>query len=290
MNQTMGTIPTRMAMPATNLALYCLPVEEREHDGEEVADRREQEEARIAFRQLVMACHRETHEETDVHAGVVPEEGALATQVGRREALRQHHVDAGDVEAAAREEQREAKVHRIDGADRHRAATQYLQHHAAHEEVAIAEEAAAEVAAEQVQAVIEGAEYAHDRGRFLRREMQVTGRVQDQCRVEDREAERGEDLDEEQRRSAFGNRLQPASEVWQCALRNDSRVPLQHERQEPPAAPLVLGPAGVTRQARFLHDHVGREQRDPDPAEHDPRPPVPDQQGERSVRNGARRR
>ena len=86
------------------------PVEESEDDGDEVADRSEDEEARVALGGLEMACDAEPDEEADVHAGVIPEKCSFAARILRGEALRQHHIDAGDVEAAAGEEEREADV------------------------------------------------------------------------------------------------------------------------------------------------------------------------------------
>ena len=76
----------------------------------EVAEGREDEEARVALGGLEIAGDGEADEEADIHAGVVPEEGAFAARVFRGEALGEHHVDAGDVEAAAGEEKREADV------------------------------------------------------------------------------------------------------------------------------------------------------------------------------------
>src|SRR6476660_934215 len=86
------------------------PVEEGEDDGDEVADRSEDEKARVALGGLEMAGNAEPDEKADVHAGVVPEESSFAARILRSEALRQHHVDAGDVEAAAGEEESEADV------------------------------------------------------------------------------------------------------------------------------------------------------------------------------------
>ena len=50
-----------------------------------------------------------------------------------------------------------------------------------------------------MQAVVEGAEHTHQRRGLLHSEMQMLRRVKNQRRVEDGEAERREDLDEEQR-------------------------------------------------------------------------------------------
>ena len=107
----------RMPMPASWRSRNCFGVasssdvlrsvsvfqlKNGEDDGDEVADRSEDEEARVTLGGLEMACDAESDEEADVHAGVVPEKCAFAARVLRGEALREHHVDAGDVEAAAR--------------------------------------------------------------------------------------------------------------------------------------------------------------------------------------------
>ena len=176
-----------------------LPRERGEDDGDEVAERREDEEARVALGGLEVAGDAEPDEEADVHAGVVPEEGSFAARVLRGEALREHHVDAGDVEAAAGEEEREADVEQRERAGRDACAAEHLQRHAADEQVAVRKEAAAQVTAEEVQAVVEGAEHTHQRGGLFHAEMQMLRRVEDQRRVEDGEAERREDLNEEQR-------------------------------------------------------------------------------------------
>ena len=89
-----------------------LPVEEGEDDGDEVAERRKDEEARVTLGGLEIPGDAEPDEEADIHAGVVPEECSFAARIVRGEALRKHHVDAGDVETAAGEEKREADVER----------------------------------------------------------------------------------------------------------------------------------------------------------------------------------
>ena len=176
-----------------------LPVEEGEDDGDEVAERREDEEARVTLGRLEITGDGEPDEEADVHAGVVPEESAFAARILRGEALRQHHVDAGDVEAAAGEEKSEADVEQRERAGRDARATDHLQRHAADEQIPVRKEAPAEVTAEEVQAVVERAEHAHQRRGHFDGEMQMLRRVEDQRRVEDGEAERREDLNEEQR-------------------------------------------------------------------------------------------
>ena len=195
-----------------------LPVEQGEDDGDEVAERREDEEARVALGRLEIAGDAEPDEEADVHAGVVPEEGSFAARVLRGEALRQHHVDAGDVEAAAGEEEGEADVEHRERAGRDARATDDLQRHAPDEEIPVREEAAAQVAAEEVQAVVEGAKHAHQRRGLFHRELQMLRRVEDQRRVEDGEAERREDLNEEQRGRSLRSRGEKAFERCHRAL------------------------------------------------------------------------
>ena len=174
-------------------------VERGEDDGDEVAERREDEEARVALGGLEIAGDAEPDEEADVHAGVVPEECSFAARVLRGEALREHHVDASDVEAAAGEEERETDVEQRERAGRDACAAEHLQRHAPDKQVAVRKETAAQVTAEEVQAVVEGAEHAHQRGGLFHAEMQMLRRVEDQRRVENGEAERREDLNEEQR-------------------------------------------------------------------------------------------
>jgi hypothetical protein len=57
-----------------------------------------------------------------------------------------------------------------------------------------------------VQPVVEGAEHTHQRGRLFHAEMQMLRRVEDQRRVENGEAERREDLNEEQRGRSLRSR------------------------------------------------------------------------------------
>ena len=116
-----------------------------------------------------MAGDAEPDEEADVHAGVVPEECSFAARILRGEALREHHVDAGDVEAAAGEEESEADVEQRERAGRDAGAAEHLQRHAADKQVAVRKEAAAQVTAEEVQAVVERAEHTHQRGGLLSR-------------------------------------------------------------------------------------------------------------------------
>ena len=175
------------------------PRERGEDDGDEVAERRENEEARIALGGLEVAGDTEPDEEADVHAGVVPEECSLASRVLRGEALREHHVDARDVEAATAEKEGEAEVEQRERAGRDACAAKHLQRHAADEQVAVRKEAAAQVAAKEVQAIVEGAEHIHKRGGLFYTEMQMLRRVEDQRRAENGKTEGREDPNEEQR-------------------------------------------------------------------------------------------
>ena len=194
------------------------PVEEGEDDGDEVADRSEDEEARVTLGGLEMACDAEPDEEADIHAGVVPEECSFAARVLRGEALREHHVDAGDVEAAAGEEKCEADVEQRKRAGRDACAAEHLQRHAADKQVPVREEAAAQVTAEEVQAVVECAEHTHQRGGLFHAEMQMLRRVEDQRRVENSEAERRKDLNEEQRSRSLRSLGEAAFEKFHPAL------------------------------------------------------------------------
>src|SRR5262249_24785629 len=66
-----------------------LPRDRGENDGDEITERREDEEARVALGSLEMAGGAEPDEETDVHAGVVPKKCSFAARVFRGEALRE---------------------------------------------------------------------------------------------------------------------------------------------------------------------------------------------------------
>src|SRR5206468_1423879 len=121
------------------------PSEHGEDDGDEVTERSEDEEARVALGSLEITGDAEPDEEADIHAGVVPEEGSLAARVLRGEALREHHVDASDVEAAAGEEEGEADVEKRERAGGDACAAEHLQGHAPDEQIAVRKEAAAQV-------------------------------------------------------------------------------------------------------------------------------------------------
>src|SRR2546423_9663160 len=179
------------------------PRERCEDDSDEVTKRREDEKPRVALGSLEITGHAETDDKADVHASVIPEESSLAARVLRRKTLREHHVNAGDVETAARKEQGEADVEQRERAGGDAAAAEHLEGHAADKQVAIRKEAAAQVTTEEVQAVVERAEHTHQRGSRLHAEMEVLRRVEDQGRIEDGEAERRENLNEKQRRRSL---------------------------------------------------------------------------------------
>ena len=175
-----------------------LPRQQCEDDGGKVAERREDEKARIALGPLEVTGDGEPDEKSDIHAGVIPEESSFAARILRGKTLRQHHVDAGDVQAAAGEEESEADVEQRGRAGRDAGAADHLQRHAPDEKIPVRKEAAAQVTAEEMQAVIEGAKHAHQSRGHFHRELQMLRRVKDQCRVKDGEPERRENLNEEQ--------------------------------------------------------------------------------------------
>ena len=175
------------------------PRKHGEDNGDEVAECREDEEARVTLGGLEITGDAEPDEEADVHARVIPEEGSFAARVLRGEALREHHIDASDVETAAGEEKGEADVEQCERAGRDACAAEHLQRHTADKQVAVRKETATKVTTKEVQSVVESAEHAHQRGGRFHAEMQMLRRVEDQGRVKDGEAERGEDLNEEQR-------------------------------------------------------------------------------------------
>src|SRR5207253_6798984 len=76
-----------------------------------------------------------TRRSSDLHAGVIPEERSFATRVLRGKALREHHVDAGDVHAAAGKEEGETDVEQRERAHRNAPATDDLQRHAPDEQI-----------------------------------------------------------------------------------------------------------------------------------------------------------
>ena len=69
-----------------------------------------------------------------------------------------------------------------------------------------------------MQAVVESAEHAHQRGGLFHAEMEMLRRVEDQRRVENSEAERREDLNEEQRSRSLRSRGEKALERVHPAL------------------------------------------------------------------------
>ena len=174
-----------------------LPVEQREDDGDEVAERRKDEEARVTLGRLEITGDAKPDEEADIHTGVIPEEGSFSAVILRGKALGQHHVDAGDVEAAAGEKEGEPDIEQRECTGRDTGTAEDLQRHAPDKQVAVRKEPAAQITAEEMQAVVEGAEHAHQRGGLFHAELQVLRRVENQRGIEDGEAERRKDLDEE---------------------------------------------------------------------------------------------
>ena len=180
-----------------------LPVEQGEYDGHEVAKRSEDEKVRVALGSLEMAGDAEPDEEADIHAGVIPEEGTFAARILRGESLRQHHIDAGDVETAAGKEKGEANIEQHQRARRDAGAPDHLQRHAPDEQVPVRKEASAQVTAEEMQAVVERAEHAHQRGGCFHAELQMLRRVENQRRIKNGEPQRREDLNKEQHRGSL---------------------------------------------------------------------------------------
>ena len=162
------------------------PSEHGEDDGDEVAERRKDEKTRVTLGCLEIPGDTESDEEADIHSGVVPEEGSFAARVFRGEALREHHVDASNVEAAAGKEEGEADVEKCERAGSDTRAAEDLQRHAPDKQVAVRREAAPQITAEQVQAVVECAEHAHQRGGRFHAEMQMLRRIENQRRARGR--------------------------------------------------------------------------------------------------------
>src|SRR4051812_16732965 len=104
-----------------------------------------------------MARNAEPDKKPDIHAGVIPEKCAFATRILRGEPLRQHHVDAGDIETTAGEEKGETDVEQYEGTGGDAGAPEPLECHASNKQIAVRQETAAQITAEQVQAVVEGA-------------------------------------------------------------------------------------------------------------------------------------
>src|SRR5207237_3398044 len=112
----------------------------------------------------------------------------------------------------------EADVEQCERAGGDTRVAEHLQRHAADEQVAVRKETAAQVTAEEVQTVVECAEHAHQRGGRFHAELQMLRRVEDQRRVKDGEAERREDLNEEQRSRSLRDLGENAFERFHRAL------------------------------------------------------------------------
>src|SRR5205085_1083616 len=83
------------------------------------------------------------------------------------------------VQAAAGEEEGETDVEERERAGGDTRAAEHLQRHAPDKQVAVRKEAAAQVTAEEVQAVVKGAEHAHQRGGCFHGKLQMLQRVED---------------------------------------------------------------------------------------------------------------
>ncbi len=124
------------------------------------------------------------------------------------------------------------------------------ERHAADEEIPVREEAAAQVAAEEVQAVVEGAKHAHQRRGHFHRELQMLRRVENQRRVKNGEAERRKDLNEEQRGRSLRSRREKAFERFDEANVHHLRsLPRELDR------PCRLIPVGSIHHASFVTRH-----------------------------------
>src|SRR3982751_4060966 len=134
-----------------------------------------------------MACDTEPHEKPDIHACVIPEKCAFAARIFRGEPLRQHHVDAGDIETTAGEEKGETDVEQHERAGGDAGATEHLKCHASNKQVPIRQETAAKITTEEVQTVVEGAEHTHQSGGLFHPEMEMLRSVEDERRVENSE-------------------------------------------------------------------------------------------------------
>ncbi len=97
-------------------------------------------------------------------------------------------------------------------------ATDHLRHHAADKEIPVRKETPAQVAAEEMQPVVERAKHAHQRCRLFCREMQMLRRVEDQRRVKNGEAERRKDLNEEEHGRSLRSRGEKAFDRRHRAL------------------------------------------------------------------------
>src|SRR5207248_3565542 len=100
--------------------------------------------------------------------------------------------------AAAGKKKGEAEVEHRGRAGRNASATDHLQRHASDEKIPVRKKAPTQVTAEEMQAVVERAKHAHQRSGHFHRELQMLGRVEDQRRVKDGEAERRKNLNKKQ--------------------------------------------------------------------------------------------
>ena len=93
-----------------------------------------------------------------------------------------------------------------------------------------------------MQAVVERAEDTHQRGGLFHAEMQMLRRVEDERRIEDGEAERREDLNEEER----GRSLRSLGEAA-CEKSSSGATFVARRAGECQAAPAMLAVLGLQR-------------------------------------------
>jgi hypothetical protein len=203
-----------------------LPIKQSENDRAEVAERRENEKARVTLCSLEITGDAEPYKEPDIHAGIVPKEGPFPARIIRGEPLGQHHIDAGHVEPAAREKESEPDVEERERAGRDASAADDLERHAADKKVPVRKEPPAQVTAEEVQPVVERAEHAHQRRGHFHRQLQMLRRVEDERRIKDGEPKRRKNLNEEQNRGSLRRVGEPVfdclhrARIWAATLNN----------------------------------------------------------------------
>ena len=118
------------------------------------------------------------------------------------------------VTGAGSEEKSKTNVEQRQRAGRDAGATDDLERHAPDEQIPVRKEAAAQVTAEEMQAVIESAKHAHQRRGRFHRELEMLRRVENQRRVKDGEPQRRKDLDKKQHRGSLGSRGESMSKEF----------------------------------------------------------------------------
>ncbi|MNE03984.1 hypothetical protein D3C80_965050 [compost metagenome] len=202
------------------------PAADGDDDRRGIAQRGEQEQSAVVFGQLEIAGHGESDKEPQVHPGVVPQKGRFAPIVIRFKALGQHHINAGDVQPAAGQEHRQPPIKPPNARHGDQCTTDHLQHHAQHEQVAVAEEAPAQVTAKHMQTVVERTKYAHHGVGAAFAEAQALGGVQHQRGIQHGKTQGGKDLDKEQCPGARGDGM--ALRRCRCGVRWSQNEPLLH--------------------------------------------------------------